>query len=92
MAVGRRIRFFRLKNNMKQKELGLLLGFKAGEYGNFSKNNLSESAVIIRNGQIEKGFMVGRECRINRIYAKTDRRLLNNAVLILGNDYYEITR
>ena len=67
-------------------------GFKAGEYGNFSKNNLSESAVIIRNGQIEKGFMVGRECRINRIYAKTDRRLLNNAVLILGNDYYEITR
>lgn len=27
MAVGRRIRFFRLKNNMKQKELGLLLGF-----------------------------------------------------------------
>lgn len=67
-------------------------GFKAGEYGNFSKNNLRESAVIIRNGQIEKGFMVGRECRINRIYAKTDRRLLNNAVLILGNDYYEITR
>ena len=59
---------------------------------NFSKNNLNESAVLIRNGQIEKGFIVARECRINRVYAKTDRRLLNNAVLILGNDYYEITR
>lgn len=67
-------------------------GFKAGEYGNFSVNNLNESVVLIRNGQIEKGFIVAREGRINRVYAKTDRRLLNNAVLILGNDYYEITR
>lgn len=67
-------------------------GFKAGEYGNFSVNNLNESVVLIRNGQIEKGFIVAREGRINRVYAKTDRRLLNNTVLILGNDYYEITR
>lgn len=67
-------------------------GFKAGEYGNFFINNLTESVVLIRNGQIEKGFIVARESRINRVYAKTDRRLLNNAVLILGNDYYEITR
>ena len=67
-------------------------GFKAGEYGNFRINNLNESVVLIRNGQIEKSFIVARECRINRVYAKTDRRLLNNAVLILGNDYYEITR
>lgn len=67
-------------------------GFKAGEYGNFFVNNLNESVVLIRNGQIEKGFIVAREGRINRVYAKTDRRLLNNAVLILGNDYYEITR
>ena len=67
-------------------------GFKAGEYGNFSVNNLDESVVLIRNGQIEKSFIVAKECRINRVYAKTDRRLLNNAVLILGKDYYEITR
>ena len=67
-------------------------GFKAGEYGNFSINNLDESVVLIRNGQIEKSFIVAKECRINRVYAKTDRRLLNNAVLILGKDYYEITR
>lgn len=67
-------------------------GFNAGEYGNFSINNLNESAVIIRNGQIERAFIVARECRINRVYAKTDRRLLNNVVLILGNDYYEIAR
>ncbi len=67
-------------------------GFKAGEYGNFRINNLNESVVLIRNGQIEKSFIVAKECRINRVYAKTDRRLLNNAVLILGKDYYEITR
>lgn len=67
-------------------------GFKAGEYGNFRINNLNESVVLIRNGQIEKSFIVAKECRINRVYAKTDRRLLNNAVLILGRDYYEITR
>ena len=67
-------------------------GFKEGEYGNFRINNLNESVVLIRNGQIEKSFIVAKECRINRVYAKTDRRLLNNAVLILGKDYYEITR
>ena len=67
-------------------------GFKAGESGNFRINNLNESVVLIRNGQIEKSFIVAKECRINRVYAKTDRRLLNNAVLILGKDYYEITR
>lgn len=67
-------------------------GFKAGEYGNFIINNLNESVVLIRNGQIEKSFIVAKECRINRVYSKTDRRLLNNAVLILGRDYYEITR
>ena len=68
------------------------IGFNAGEYGNFRINNLNESVVLIRNGQIEKSFIVAKECRINRVYAKTDRRLLNNAVLILGKDYYEITR
>lgn len=66
-------------------------GFAAGEYGNFS-TNLNESVVLIRNGQIEKAFMVAKECKINRVYSKTDRRVLNDAVLILGNDYYEITR
>ena len=66
-------------------------GFSAGEYGNFM-TNLNESVVLIRDGQIEKAFMVAREGRINRVYAKTDRRVLNNVVLILGNDYYEITQ
>ncbi len=66
-------------------------GFSAGEYGNFGAN-LNESVVLVRDGNIEKAFMVANEGRINRIYAKTDRRVLNNVVLILGNDYYEITR
>ncbi len=66
-------------------------GFSAGEYGNFGIR-LNESVVLIRDGQIEKAFMVANEERIARIYAKTDRRVLNNAVLILGNDYYEITQ
>ncbi|MEI0562611.1 LCP family protein [Brachyspira pulli] len=65
-------------------------GFAAGEYGNFT-TNLNESVVLIRDGQIEKAFMVANEGRVSRVYAKTDRRVLNNAVLILGNDYYEIT-
>ena len=65
-------------------------GFSAGEYGNFT-TNLNESVVLIRDGQIEKAFMVANEGRVSRVYAKTDRRVLNNAVLILGNDYYEIT-
>lgn len=30
MAVGRRIRYFRLKNNMTQRQLGELLGFSQG--------------------------------------------------------------
>ena len=64
-------------------------GFAAGEYGNFPAK-VYNSIVLIRNGEIEKSFMVANECRISRIYAKTDRRLLNNAVLILGYDYYEI--
>lgn len=64
-------------------------GFAAGEYGNFQAK-VYNSIVLIRNGEIEKSFMVANECRISRIYAKTDRRLLNNAVLILGYDYYEI--
>ena len=66
-------------------------GFAAGEYGNFT-TNLNESVVLIRDGQIEKAFMVANEGRVSRVYAKTDRRVLNNAVLILGNDYYEITQ
>ncbi|MEI0478907.1 LCP family protein [Brachyspira pulli] len=66
-------------------------GFAAGEYGNFT-TNLNESVVLIRDGQIEKSFMVANEGRVSRVYAKTDRRVLNNAVLILGNDYYEITQ
>ncbi|WP_297296361.1 LCP family protein [uncultured Brachyspira sp.] len=66
-------------------------GFAAGEYGNFI-TNLNESVVLIRDGQIEKAFMVANEGRVSRVYAKTDRRVLNNAVLILGNDYYEITQ
>ncbi|MBW5380439.1 LCP family protein, partial [Brachyspira hampsonii] len=66
-------------------------GFSAGEYGNFG-TNLNESVVLIRDGQIEKAFMVANEGRVTRVYAKTDRRVLNNAVLILGNDYYEITQ
>ncbi|WP_300367630.1 LCP family protein [Brachyspira sp.] len=66
-------------------------GFSAGEYGNFG-TNLNESVVLVRDGQIEKAFMVANEGRVNRIYAKTDRRVLNNVVLILGNDYYEITQ
>ncbi|WPC38709.1 LCP family protein [Brachyspira hyodysenteriae] len=66
-------------------------GFAAGEYGNFG-TNLNESVVLIRDGQIEKAFMVANEGRVTRVYAKTDRRVLNNAVLILGNDYYEITQ
>lgn len=66
-------------------------GFSAGEYGNFG-TNLNESVVLIRDGQIEKAFMVANEGRVSRVYAKTDRRVLNNAVLILGNDYYEITQ
>ena len=64
-------------------------GFAAGEYGNFPAK-VYNSIILIRNGEIEKSFMVANECRISRIYAKTDRRLLNNAVLILGYDYYEI--
>lgn len=66
-------------------------GFAAGEYGNFI-TNLNESVVLIRDGQIEKAFMAADEGRVSRVYAKTDRRVLNNAVLILGNDYYEITQ
>ena len=66
-------------------------GFSAMEYGNFY-TNLNDSVVLIRDGQVEKAFMVANECRISRVYAKTDRRVLNNVVLILGNDYYEITR
>ena len=66
-------------------------GFAAGEYGNFT-TNLNESVVLIRDGQIEKAFMVANEGRVSRVYSKTDRRVLNNAVLILGNDYYEITQ
>ncbi|PTY40881.1 LCP family protein [Brachyspira hampsonii] len=66
-------------------------GFSAGEYGNFG-TNLNESVVLIRDGQIEKAFMVANEGRVTRVYAKTDRRVLNNAVLILGKDYYEITQ
>lgn len=66
-------------------------GFSAGEYGNFS-TNVNESVVLIRDGQIEKAFMVAKEGKVKRVYAKTDRRVLNNAVLILGSDYYEITR
>ena len=66
-------------------------GFSAGEYGNFT-TNLNESVVLIRDGQIEKAFMVAIEGRVSRVYAKTDRRVLNNAVLILGKDYYEITQ
>lgn len=66
-------------------------GFAAGEYGNFG-TNLNESVVLVRDGQIEKAFMVADEGRVSRVYGKTDRRVLNNAVLILGNDYYEITQ
>ena len=67
-------------------------GFLAGEYGNFPYAKLKESVVLIRDGQIEKAFKVARECRISKVYSSTDRRVLNNAVLILGNDYYEIKR
>ncbi|WP_297208519.1 LCP family protein [uncultured Brachyspira sp.] len=66
-------------------------GFSAGEYGNFT-TNLNESVVLVRDGQIEKAFMVANEGRVTRVYASTDRRVLNNAVLILGKDYYEITQ
>ncbi|MEI0602832.1 LCP family protein [Brachyspira alvinipulli] len=66
-------------------------GFAAGEYGNFT-TNLNESVVLVRDGQIEKAFMVANEGRVTRVYASTDRRVLNNAVLILGKDYYEITQ
>ena len=67
-------------------------GFSAGEYGNFPYARLKESVVLVRDGQIEKAFKVARECRISKIYSSTDRRVLNNVVLILGNDYYEIKR
>lgn len=66
-------------------------GFLAGEYGNF-RTNINESVILVRNGEIEKAFVVADEGKINRVYAKTDRRVLNDAVMVLGGDYYEITR
>lgn len=66
-------------------------GFSAGEYGNFGAT-IDESVVLIRTGQIEKAFMVAKEAKIGRVYASTDRRVLNDAIMALGSDYYEITR
>ncbi len=66
-------------------------GFLAGEYGNFVKP-LDKSVIFIRSGQIEKAFLVAKESNIDRVYASTDRRVLNDAVMALGYDYYEIKR
>jgi len=66
-------------------------GFLAGEYGNFL-TNIPNSIILIRSGQLEKSFLVADEGKITRIYSKTDRRVLNDTVMILGDDYYEIKR
>ncbi len=66
-------------------------GFLAGEYGNFPVN-IPNSVVLVRGGQLEKSFLVANEGKITRIYSKTDRRVLNDTVMILGDDYYEIKR
>ncbi len=66
-------------------------GFLAGEYGNFN-TKLNKSVIFVRGGQIEKAFLVSKESRIDKVYASTDRSVLNDAVMALGYDYYEIKR
>lgn len=66
-------------------------GFSATEYGNFEKH-IEKSVILIRNGQIEKGYLISDASKVNRIYVVTDRRTLIDSTLILGDDYYEITR
>ncbi len=64
-------------------------GFSAVEYGNFITVT-DDSVILIRNGEIEKAYIIARASNVDRIYSVTDRSVLNNSTLVLGNDYYEI--
>ena len=54
MAVGRRIRYFRLRKNMTQKELGLLLGF-------------SEKTAEVRVNQYENEYRLPKEDTLEKL-------------------------
>lgn len=64
-------------------------GFLAVEYGNFITVT-DDSVILIRNGEIEKAYIIARTSNVDKIYSVTDRSVLNNSTLVLGNDYYEI--
>ncbi|MEK6796415.1 MAG: LCP family protein [Spirochaetota bacterium] len=66
-------------------------GFQANEYGNFGARS-RRTFVLVRNGELPKGFLVAEAARTALICARTDRRLLVDASLVLGDDYYEIAK
>lgn len=66
-------------------------GFQANEYGNFGAKS-KRTFVLIRNGELPKGFLVSEAAKTALICARTDRRMLVDASLVLGNDYYEIPK
>ena len=65
-------------------------GFSAVEYGNFAIE-IDESVILVRNGEIEKAFLIAKASNVDKIYSVTDRSVLNNSTLVLGSDYYEIS-
>ncbi|MBI4979538.1 MAG: LCP family protein [Spirochaetes bacterium] len=66
-------------------------GFSATEFGN-AGIHCPNTFVLIRNGSAAKGFMVADAAKTKLVYACTDRSLLQDAALVLGDDYYEIPR